>query len=49
MYIHFLDKRKVINKNTLFKVEDVFGDIITQDSVSPGKMTQLEKFLVKIM
>ena len=36
-------------KNTLFKVEDLFGDIITQDSVSPGKMTELKKTSAKLM
>ena len=48
-YIHYLDKRKEIVKNTSFKVEDVFGDIISKDSISPEQITKLKNFLVKIL
>ena len=29
IYNHYIDKRKEIMKNTSFKVEDVFGDVIS--------------------
>ena len=36
-------------KNTSFKVEDVFGDIISKDSFSQEQITKLNNFLAKIM
>ena len=36
-------------KNTSFKVEDVFGAIISKDSISPEPITKLNNFLAKIM
>ena len=36
-------------KNTQFKVEDVFGDVISKDSISPEQITKLNTFLAKIM
>ena len=34
IYKHYLDKRKEILKNTSFKVEDIFGDVISKDNFS---------------
>ena len=34
IYNHYLDKRKEVMKNTSFKVEDIFGDVISKDSTS---------------
>ena len=34
IYNHYIDKRKKIMKNTNFKVEDVFGDVIGKDNFS---------------
>ena len=34
IYNHYLDKRKIVMKKIKFKVEDVFGDIISKDSIS---------------
>ena len=34
-------------KNTQFKVEDIFGDIISKDSISPEQLTKPKNFLVK--
>ena len=31
IYNHYFDKRKEMMKNTSFKVEDVFGDVISKD------------------
>ena len=35
-------------KNTQFKVEDVFCDIICKDSFNQGQITKLNNFLAKI-
>ena len=39
IYNHYFDKRKEIMKNTSFKVEDVFGDVISRDNFSQEKLT----------
>ena len=44
IYKHYLYKRKDILKNTQFKVEDVFGHIISNDSISPEQITELKNF-----
>ena len=49
VYIHYFDKRKEIVKNTGFKVEDVFGDVITKENSIQKQITKLNKFLAKIM
>ena len=36
-------------KNTSFKVEDVFNDIIHKDIISPEQITKLNNFLAKMM
>ena len=35
IYIHYIDKRSEIMKNTQFRVEDIFSDVISKDSISP--------------
>ena len=35
--------------STKFKVEDIFGDIISKDSISSEQITKLNNFLTKIM
>ena len=49
IYNHYLDKRKDIMKNTQFKVEDVFGDVISKDNFSQEQITKLNNCLAKIM
>ena len=49
IYNHYLDKRKEIMDSTKFKVEEVFGDVISKDSISPEQITKLNTFLAKIM
>ena len=47
---HYIDKRKEIMKNTQFKVEDIFGDVISKHIFSQEQITKLKKkFLAKIM
>ena len=49
IYNHCIDKISEIMKNTQFKVEDVFGNVISKDSISPEQITKLNNFLAKIM
>ena len=49
IYNHYLDKSSEIMKNTSFRVEDVFGDVVSKDSISPEQITKLKNFLAKIM
>ena len=35
--------------STKFKVEDIIGEIISTESISPEQITKLNKFLAKIM
>ena len=49
IYNHYLDKRKEIMNSTKFKVEDIFGDVISKDSISPEQITKLNNFLAKIV
>ena len=36
-------------KGTVFKVEEVFGDVISKDSISAEQITKPNSFLSKIM
>ena len=49
IYNHYVDKRKEIMDSTKFRVEDVFGDVISKDSISPEQITKLNNFLAKVM
>ena len=49
IYNHYMDKKSEIMKNTSFKVEDVFNDIIHKDTISPEQITKLNNFLAKMM
>ena len=49
IYNHYVDKRSEIMRNTSFKVEDIFGDVISKDSISPEQITKLNNLLAKIM
>ena len=44
IYNHYLDKRKQIMDSTKFKVEDIFGDVISKDSISPEQITKPKNF-----
>ena len=47
LYNHYIDKRKEIMDSTKFKVEDIFGDVISKDSISPEQITKLNNFFSK--
>ena len=49
IYNHYLDKRKEIMKNISFKLEDVFGDVLSKDIFSQEQITKLNNFSAKIM
>ena len=49
IYNHYVDKKSEIMKNTSFRVEDVFNDIIHKDTISPEQITKLNNFLAKMM
>ena len=49
IYNHYRDKRKEMMESTSFKVEDVFGDVISKDNFSQEQITKLNNFLAKIM
>ena len=49
IYYHYIDKRKEIMKNTNFKLEDVFGDVISKDNFSQEQITKHNNCLAKIM
>ena len=49
IYNHYIDERKEIMNSTKFKVEDIFTDNISKDSISPEQITIIKNFLAKIM
>ena len=49
IYNHYIDKREEIMKNTSFRVEDIFGDVINKDNISQDQIIKLNNFLAKIM
>ena len=49
IYSRYIDKRKDIMKNTQFKVEGFFCDVISKDNFSQEQITKLNNFLAKIM
>ena len=48
-YNHYIDKRKKIMNSTKFEVEDIFGDVISKDTISTEQIFKLNNFLAKIM
>ena len=44
IYNHYIDKREEIMNSTKFKVEDISGDVISKNSVSPEQITKPNKF-----
>ena len=47
IYNRYIDKRSEIMKNTQFKVEDVFGDVISKDNFSQEQIAKLNIFFSK--
>ena len=49
IYNHYIDKKTEIMKNTSFKVEDIFTDVMSKDTISTEPITKLDNFLAKMM
>ena len=49
IYNYYIDKRKEILNSTKFKVEDIFDDVISKDSITPEQINKLNNFSTKIM
>ena len=49
IYNHYFDKIEEIMNSTKFKVEDIFSDVISKDSISPEQITKLNNFSAKIV
>ena len=49
IFKHYVDKQKEIMHSTEFKVEDIFGDLVDKDSISPEQITKLVNYLAKLM
>ena len=48
IYNHYVDKKSEIMKNTQFKVEDIFNNMITKDVISQEQIVKLNNFLAKM-
>ena len=44
IYNHYIDRRKEIMNSTKFKVEDIFGDLISKDPISTEQITKTNNF-----
>ena len=47
IYNHFIDKKLEILKNSQFKIEDIFTDVISKDTITPEQITKLNIFFPK--
>ena len=48
IYNHYVDKRTEIMDSTKFKVEDIFGEVISKDTISQEQINKLNNFLAKM-
>ena len=48
IYNHYVDKKSEIMKNTRFRVEDVFNEVINKDTISQEQIVKLNNFLAKM-
>ena len=49
IYNHYIDKKSEIMKNTQFKVEEIFTDVISKDTIPTEQINKLNNFLAKMM
>ena len=49
IYNHYVDKKSEIMKNTQFRVEDIFSDVISKDTFSTEQIIKLNNFSAKMM
>ena len=48
IYNNYLDNRSKLLKKTQFKVEDIFGNVISKDSISAEQINKPNNFLAKV-
>ena len=48
IYNHYIDKKSEIMRNTQFKVEDIFNEVINKDTISQEQIVKLNNFLAKM-
>ena len=48
IYNHYVDKKSEIMKNTRFRVEDIFNEVINKDTISQEQIIKLNNFLAKM-
>ena len=48
IYIHYVDKKSEIMKNTHFKVADILNDVINKDTISQERRFKPNSFLAKM-
>ena len=48
IYNHYVDKKSEIMKNTRFRVEDIFNEVINKDTISQEQIVKLNNFLAKM-
>ena len=48
IYNHYVDKKSEIMRNTSFKVEDIFNNVINKDTISQEQIIKLNNFLAKM-
>ena len=48
IYNHYIDKRTEIMDSTKFQVEDIFGEVISKDTISQEQIIKLNNFLAKM-
>ena len=48
IYNHYVDKKSEIMKNTQFRVEDIFNEVINKDTISQEQIVKLNNFLAKM-
>ena len=44
IYNHYINKQDEIKKSTQFKIEEVFGEIVPKDTISPEHIAKLNTF-----
>ena len=48
IYIHYVDKKSEKMKNTQFKVEEIFNEVINKDTISQEQIVKLKNFSAKM-
>ena len=48
IYNHYVDKKSETMKNTQFKVEDIFNEVINKYTISQEQIVKLNNFLAKM-